>query len=87
MIRLHPPFSLKMCPTLPQSLRCSKSLILVCLDVYKRQDYGYALDVEGTEAVLLEPSNGSNYQACAALTSLPDPVWAYICLLYTSRCV
>ena len=27
---------------------------------------------------LLEPSNGSNYQACAALTSLPDPVWAYI---------
>ena len=38
----------------------------------------YSLDVEGTEAVLLEPSNGSNYQACAALTSLPDPVWAYI---------
>ena len=32
----------------------------------------------GAEAVLLEPSNGSNYQACAALTSLPDPVWAYI---------
>ena len=32
----------------------------------------------GTESVLLEPSNGSNYQACAALTSLPDPVWAYI---------
>ena len=28
--------------------------------------------------MLLEPSNGSNYQACAALTSLPDPVWAYI---------
>ena len=41
-------------------------------------DYGYSLDVEGTESVLLEPSNGSNYQACAALTSLPDPVWAYI---------
>lgn len=32
----------------------------------------------GTESVLLEPSNGSGYQACAALTSLPDPVWAYI---------
>ena len=41
-------------------------------------DYGYSLDVEGTESVLLEPSNGSGYQACAALTSLPDPVWAYI---------
>ena len=41
-------------------------------------DYGYSLDVEGTESVLLEPSNGSNYQACAALTSLPDPVWSYI---------
>ena len=41
-------------------------------------DYGYSLDVEGTESVLLEPSNGSNYQACAALTSLPDPVWAYV---------
>ena len=41
-------------------------------------DYGYALDVEGTESVLLEPSNGSNYQACAALTTLPDPVWAYV---------
>ena len=34
--------------------------------------------MEGTESVLLEPSNGSGYQACAALTSLPDPVWAYI---------
>ncbi len=45
---------------------------------YISSDYGYTLDVEGTEAVLLEPSNGSNYQACAALTSLPDPVWAYI---------
>ena len=41
-------------------------------------DYGYSLDVEGTESVLLEPSNGSNYQACAALTSLHDPVWAYV---------
>ena len=41
-------------------------------------DYGYSLDVEGTESVLLEPSNGSNYQACAALTTLPDPVWAYV---------
>ena len=41
-------------------------------------DYGYSLDVEGTESVLLEPSNGSNYQACAALTTLPDPVWAYM---------
>ena len=40
-------------------------------------DYGYSLDVEGTESVL-EPSNGSNYQACAALTTLPDPVWAYV---------
>ena len=45
---------------------------------YISSDYGYSLDVEGTESVLLEPSNGSNYQACAALTSLPDPVWAYI---------
>ena len=41
-------------------------------------DYGYSLDVEGTESVLLESSNGSNYQACAALTTLPDPVWAYV---------
>lgn len=41
-------------------------------------DYGYSLDVEGTESVLLEPSNGSNYQACTALTTLPDPVWAYV---------
>lgn len=48
------------------------------LNGYISSDYGYALDVEGTESVLLEPSNGSNYQACAALTSLPDPVWAYI---------
>lgn len=48
------------------------------LNGYISSDYGYALNVEGTEAVLLEPSNGSNYQACAALTSLPDPVWAYI---------
>ena len=48
------------------------------LNGYVSSDYGYSLDVEGTEAVLLEPSNGSNYQACAALTSLPDPVWAYI---------
>ena len=48
------------------------------LNGYISSDYGYALDVEGTEAVLLEPSSGSNYQACAALTSLPDPVWAYI---------
>ena len=48
------------------------------LNGYISSDYGYALDVEGTEAVLLEPSNGSNYQVCAALTSLPDPVWAYI---------
>ena len=48
------------------------------LNGYISSDYGYALDVEGTEAVLLEPSNGSGYQACAALTSLPDPVWAYI---------
>ena len=47
------------------------------LNGYISSDYGYSLDVEGTEAVLLEPSNGSNYQACAALTSLPDPVWAY----------
>ena len=48
------------------------------LNGYISSDYGYALDVEGTESVLLEPSNGSNYQACASLTSLPDPVWAYI---------
>lgn len=48
------------------------------LNGYISSDYGYALDVEGTESVLLEPSNGSNYQACAALTSLPDPVWSYI---------
>ena len=48
------------------------------LNGYISSDYGYSLDVEGTEAVLLEPSNGSNYQACAALTSLPDPVWAYV---------
>ena len=48
------------------------------LSGYVSSDYGYSLDVEGTESVLLEPSNGSNYQACAALTSLPDPAWAYI---------
>ena len=48
------------------------------LNGYISSDYGYSLDVEGTESVLLESSNGSNYQACAALTSLPDPVWAYI---------
>ena len=48
------------------------------LNGYISSDYGYSLDVEGTESVLLEPSNDSNYQACAALTSLPDPVWAYI---------
>ena len=48
------------------------------LNGYISSDYGYSLDVEGTESVLLEPSNGSNYQACAALTSLPDPAWAYI---------
>ena len=48
------------------------------LNGYVSSDYGYSLDVEGTESVLLEPSNGSNYQACAALTSLPDPVWAYV---------
>jgi len=48
------------------------------LDGYISSDYGYSLDVDGTESVLLEPSNGSSYQACAALTSLPDPVWAYI---------
>ena len=48
------------------------------LNGYISSDYGYSLDVEGTESVLLEPSNGSGYQACAALTSLPDPVWAYI---------
>ena len=48
------------------------------LNGYVSSDYGYSLDVEGTESVLLEPSNGSNYQACAALTTLPDPVWAYI---------
>ena len=50
----------------------------VQLNGYISSDYGYSLDVEGTESVLLEPSNGSGYQACAALTSLPDPVWAYI---------
>ena len=48
------------------------------LNGYISSDYGYSLDVAGTESVLLEPSNGSGYQACAALTSLPDPVWAYI---------
>ena len=48
------------------------------LNGYISSDYGYSLDVEGTESVLLEPSNGSGFQACAALTSLPDPVWAYI---------
>ena len=48
------------------------------LNGYISSDYGYSLDVEGSESVLLEPSNGSGYQACAALTSLPDPVWAYI---------
>ena len=48
------------------------------LNGYISSDYGYSLDVAGTESVLLEPSNGSNYQVCAALTSLPDPVWAYI---------
>ena len=48
------------------------------LNSYISSDYGYSLDVEGTESVLLEPSNDSGYQACAALTSLPDPVWAYI---------
>ena len=48
------------------------------LNGYISSDYGYSLDVEGTESVLLEPSNGSSFQACAALTSLPDPVWAYI---------
>ena len=48
------------------------------LNRYISSDYGYSLDVEGTESVLLEPSNDSGYQACAALTSLPDPVWAYI---------
>ena len=48
------------------------------LNGYISSDYGYSLDVEGTESVLLEPSNGSGYQTCAALTSLPDPVWAYI---------
>ena len=48
------------------------------LNGYTSSDYGYSLDVAGTESVLLEPSNGSGYQACAALTSLPDPVWAYI---------
>ena len=48
------------------------------LNGYISSDYGYSLDVEGTESVLLKPSNGSGYQACAALTSLPDPVWAYI---------
>ena len=48
------------------------------LNGYISSDYGYSLDVAGTESMLLEPSNGSGYQACAALTSLPDPVWAYI---------
>lgn len=48
------------------------------LNGYVSSDYGYSLDVEGTESVLLEPSNGSKYQACAALTTLPDPVWAYV---------
>ena len=48
------------------------------LNGYISSDYGYSLDVDGTESVLLEPSNGSSYQACTALTSLPDPVWAYI---------
>ena len=48
------------------------------LNSYISSDYGYSLAVEGPESVLLEPSNGSGYQACAALTSLPDPVWAYI---------
>lgn len=48
------------------------------LNGYISSDYGYSLDVEGTESVLLEPGNGSGYQACAALTTLPDPVWAYI---------
>ena len=48
------------------------------LNGYVSSDYGYSLDVEGTESVLLEPSNGSNYQACAALTTLPEPVWAYV---------
>ena len=48
------------------------------LNGYISSDYGYSLDVKGTESVLLEPSNGSGYQTCAALTSLPDPVWAYI---------
>lgn len=47
------------------------------LNSYISSDYGYSLDVAGTESVLLEPSNGSGYQACAALTSLPDPAWAY----------
>lgn len=48
------------------------------LDGYVSSEKGYSLDVDGTEAVLLEPSNGSNFQSCAALTTLPDPVWAYI---------
>ena len=30
------------------------------LNGYISSDYGYSLDVEGTESVLLEPSNGSN---------------------------
>lgn len=48
------------------------------LDGYVTSDQGYSLDVNGDEAVLLEPSNGSNYQACTALTVVPDPVVAYI---------
>ena len=48
------------------------------LDGYISSDYGYSLDVNGDEAVLLEPSNGSNYQACTALTEIPDPIVAYI---------
>ena len=48
------------------------------LNGYISSDYGYSLDVNGDEAVLLEPSNGSNYQACTALTEIPDPVVAYI---------
>ena len=48
------------------------------LDGYVSSEKGYSLDVDGTEAVLLEPSNGSDFQSCAALTTLPDPVWAYI---------
>ena len=48
------------------------------LNGYISSDYGYSLDVNGDEAVLLEPSNGSNYQACTALTEIPDPIVAYI---------